>query len=189
MHRVIVLIVAAMLPIAACDNKVGETEQDATSGNEADGTAPEAPGMLDRLFNRGEPMALDMVGQHESGMVVRLTGIQAKPTETIVNAEFVNGAESDKAMNQFGRGTYLQTVEGRKLALSAPPGNENLSIEAGARMDGELVFMGRIPEDDSILLMINEGEENSNRVDATPGFRFEIPLAAEAFSDDGSKKN
>lgn len=188
MHRIVVSIIAATLPVAACDNVGGEAEE-ATSVEEAAGRAPEPPGMLDRLFNRGEPMALDMVGQHDSGMVVRLTGIQAKPTETVINVEFVNGAESDKSMNQFGRSTYLQTSDGGKLALSAPPGNENLSIETGARMNGELIFLGRIPEDDSIMLMINEGEEDSNRVDATPGFRFEIPLAAEAFSDDGSKKN
>jgi hypothetical protein len=56
-------------------------------------------------------------------------------------------------------------------------------------MEGELVFIGRLPESGGATLILNDGSDTSSEYTTRPGFRIPIQLPEAAFSDDGSKKN
>ena len=55
-------------------------------------------------------------------------------------------------------------------------------------MEGDLVFLGRLPRSGTVTLVINEGQSDS-QYNNTPGLSVPLPTTDAAFSDDGSKKN
>ncbi len=191
----IAIATGAALALAGCGPLPGGEDNETVTEDAGDVVTEEAvrepmtptdPDIASRLFNGGEPLRLDLQQQHANGTVVRLTSIQARSTETIVTAELVNGGQNDAYFNRFDNWTYLQSMDGQEYFISPPPTNEDLNIASGQRMQAELVFMGRIPTDEPILVMFNKGETGSSRVDSSPGFRFEIPVPGQARSGGGS---
>lgn len=184
-----VLAGISALALTACSASENEADTSSEATAEQDLT-PEGPSVLSNVFGGGEPMPLDIQETHPNRTVLRLTSLQVKPSETVINAIITNGRDGEIHLNQYGNDeTYLVTGGGSKLFLSAPPNNETVTIQPGQRMEAELVFLGELRNNDTATLIINEGKQTSNRHSAQPGFRIPLPLESAAFSDDGSKKN
>lgn len=179
------LIPALALLIAGC----GSGDDVATNNAAADLT-PEGPSLTAQLFGGGKPMPLSLQSAHPAGMVLQLTSIQAKPTETVIGVIAINGSEREQWLNRFSnnRRAFIVASNGERFYLSPPPTNTDLAVQPNQRMEGELVFIGRLPKEGSATLVLNDGQNMSNRFDTSPGFRIDLPLEQAAFSDDGSKK-
>lgn len=189
--RVTVMIAGTALALAGCTVQQGNETANAAGANAAADMTPEGPSMTAQLFGGGKPMPLTLQEAHPSGMVLQLTSIQAKETETIIGVTAMNGDSDEQQLNQWpnNRNAFLLTATGERLHLSPPPANPELAVGSGQRMNGELVFLGRLPQSDTVTLVLNDGTINRNRYDNSPSFRLAIPLQSAAFSDDGSKKN
>lgn len=185
-----VLAGISALALTACS--ASENEADTSNEAAADqDLTPEGPSIMSDLLGGGEPMSLDIQQAHPNGVVLQLTSIQAKPSETVIGAIVTNGDDSEQSLNRYGNNkqTYIVTGDGSKLYLSPPTNNEKLLIPAGQRMEAELVFLGKVSQGGTATLIINDGDQTGNEHSNRPGFRIPLPLEDAAFSDDGSKKN
>lgn len=179
------------LALAACTvQDEGNTTAAAATNAELDMT-PEGPSAMTQLLGGGKPMPLQVQSPHPNGMVLQLTSLQVKPTETVVGMTLINGDTDEQKLNAYpnNQNAYIVAGNGERFHLSPPPTNRELVVQPGQRMDGELVFLGRLPAGQSAMLVLNDGSGSTNRYTNQPGFRVELPLADAAFSDDGSKKN
>lgn len=182
---------ALAVALAACS--VGSEQQaakDDVAGENAVDLTPEGPGLGAQLFGGGKPMPLTVQVTSPGGMVLQLTSIQAKPTETVVGVIAINGDDDEQKLNAWpnNKQAYIITSSGERLYLSPPQANPELQVGAGQRMEGQLVFLGRLPQGGGGTLILNDGDINTNQYDNSPGFRIPLPLKAAAWSDDGSKK-
>lgn len=179
--------------IAACALIVGcsvAEDKTATEQGAAQDLTPEGPSVLSKLIGGGKPMALDIQQAHPNGLVLQINSLQAKPSETVIQATVINGDGDEQSLNRYNsKDTYIVAGDGTKLYLSPPTANPNLQVPAGQRMQAELVFLGRLSDAQGATLIVNEGSQTDNKYTSTPGFRIPLPLTEAAFSDDGSKKN
>lgn len=187
--RVTGLIASAALMIAAasCSSQEKGASSNVADDNAAADMTPQGPSLAARLFGGGKPMPLDIQQQAQNGAIVYITGIQAKPTETVLNVKIVNGADRDIELDWSDHKTFL-AAQGQKFFLSPPVENKDLRVAAGATMEGELVFLGRLPKTNALTLVFNEGMSDSE-YESTPGISVPIQVTSAAWSDDGSKKN
>jgi hypothetical protein len=100
----------------------------------------------------------------------------------VVGVRVLNGRERAVDLNRFNsnRDGYLALDTGERLYLSPPASNARLNIEAGQTLEGELVFLGRLPSSQSAVLILNENSQTDNEHTTTPGFRINLPLSAVA---------
>lgn len=187
-RALMVVSTALALAVAGCGGTGNATA--AADGNAQDLT-PEGPGLIAKLFGGGKPVPLTIQNAHPGGLVLQLTSIQAKATETVVGITVINGDSDEQQLNQWpnNHNAYLLAGNGERLLLSPPQANPELRVGAGQRMQGELVFLGRLEPGAGATLVLNDGSDISNKYSNSPGFRIAIPLPETAFSDDGSKKN
>ena len=185
MNRMLPLA-ALVFAVSACSVKTGGNASSADAGNAADLT-PEGPSMTAKLFGGGKAMPLEVQQQAANGTILYITSIQAKPTETVLGVKVVNGFERDVQLNWSDQKTFL-TAAGQKFFLSPPLENKDVKVAGGATMQGELVFLGRLPQNAAVALVINDGLSNGQYTN-TPNLSVPIPIAVDAFTDDGSKKN
>lgn len=193
MFRPLLILVAPLAVLGACSMSSDDGSADANalaSGNAAT-LVPEQAGMIDQLIGGGAPVALTAQSAHPSGMILQLTSLQAKPTETVIGMTVINGDSDEQKLNAYpnNRNAFIVTGAGERFYLSPPPTNPELAIQPGQRMQGELVFLGRLPKGQNATLVLNETSSSPNRYTNQPGFRMDLPLTDAAFSDDGSKKN
>lgn len=177
------MLVASLLALSACDIRSTDNQSDAAANTNM---TPEGPSLAAKLFGGGKAMPLDIQQQAANGMILYLTSIQAKPTETVIGVKVVNGFDSDVQLNWSDKKTFL-TAAGQKFFLSPPIENKDVKVGAGATMQGELVFLGRLPTDAAVALVVNDGM-SSSAYSREPNLSVPIPVAAAAFTDDGSKK-
>lgn len=191
MNRTIGVVLALGLATAGCGTNTGTGNETAAAGNNAQDLTPEGPSLTGRLFGGGKPVPLTIQVAHPGGLVLQLTSIQAKATETVVGVTVINGDSDEQQLNQWpnNRNAYLLAANGERLLLSPPQANPELRVGAGQRMQGELVFLGRLEKGAGATLVMNDGSDISNKYSNSPGFRIPIQLTEAAFSDDGSKKN
>lgn len=178
---------ALALVLAGCS---GGGEMAATNGATAENvadTSPEGPSMTAKLFGGGKPMPLTVQQPFANGMILYVTSMQAKATETVLHVKVVNGADRDVSLDWADQKTFL-VAGGKKFFLSPPVENERLKITDGATMEGDLVFLGTLPEGGAVTLVINDGQSDS-QYNTTPGISIPLPVTSAAWSDDGSKKN
>ena len=182
------LAVSALLIVAGC----GESP----SGNTAGGTTTAAEGSLEEgtagsaqpqtassLWRGGEQTPLDIQVAHPNGVVLQLTSLQSRETETVIGVRVINGEDHEIHLNRFNnRDGYIVMGSGERLYLSPPPGNAQLSIQPGQTLEGELVFLGRLPPAQSAILVLNENNSTDSQHTRTPGFRIDLPLANPAAS-------
>lgn len=185
--RSTILTLAAVL-LAGCSGGTGDNATVTTSvdANAVDLT-PEAPGLSARLFGGGKPQPLQIQQQFANGAILYITSMQAKPTETVLTVRVVNGAERDIRLDWSDQKTFL-VAGGQKFFLSPPLENKDLKVTEGATMQGELVFLGTLPETGQVALVINDGMSDS-QYSGDPGISIPLPVTSAAWSDDGSKKN
>lgn len=186
------LIATALLALAACsvksdeEAKGGESAR-ATAGENAADLTPEEAGIFDKLLNDGKPMKLGLEKVHANQSVLKLNSIQVKPTETVVNFTIVNGHERSIQLANSDKSTYI-LVGNRQFFVVPPIDNKRLSVQSGQTMTGDLVFIGAVPQADSISVVFNGRYGSDTDYASDPTFKFDIPNASTAYSDDGSKK-
>jgi len=179
MRRNKYLILMLAMALAACGQEGGASENNAASvtGDAPTGTAAAgAP----TLWGDGKPMPLEIQTAHPNGVVLQLTSIQSRLTETVVGVRVINGRDRSVELNRFNnnRDGYLALDTGERLYLSPPPSNARLNIEAGQTLEGELVFLGRLPPTQTAVLVLNENSQTDNQYTTTPGFRINLPLGS-----------
>lgn len=176
------LPVTLMLVLCACGE--GGDGSDDTAVADA-GTKPAASsgttgGSSSSLWRGGEQVPLDIQVPHPNGTVLQLTSLQSRETETVVGIRVINGDDREIRLNRFNnnRNGFIVVDSGERIYLSPPTGNRDLAIQAGQTMEGELVFLGRLPQAQSGILILNENNSSENEYTNTPGFRINLPLGA-----------
>ncbi len=170
----------AVVALAACGQ--GEGDAPAEGGVSAPPSSQPATVTTEdgaaNLWRGGETVSLDTQVAHPNGVVLQLTSIQSRPTETVVGVRVINGRDREIDLNRFNRNRngYIVVDSGERLYLSSPAGNPRLSVPAGQTMEGELVFLGRLPQVGSAILILNENSQTDNEHTTTPGFRIPLPL-------------
>lgn len=186
MQRVALTGMAALL-LAGCSGGADKpADAVAADANVADLT-PEGPGITARLFGGGTPQPLQIQQKFANGAILYITSMQAKPTETVLTVKVVNGADRDIRLGWSDQKTFL-VAGGQKFFLSPPLENKEVKITEGSTMQGELVFLGTLPQTGQVALVVNDGQSDSQYND-TPGVSIPLPATSAAWSDNGSKKN
>lgn len=176
----ILSVAASALLVAACAQEPAAPETNEAAPPAAAGAPGQgAPaGNAASLWAGGETRALDIQSAHPNGVVLQLTSIQSRPTETAIGVRILNGRDRAVELNRFNnRNGYIVLDSGERLYLSPPPNNSRVSIPAGQTLEGELVFLGRLPPTSSAVLILNENSSLDNRFSTTPSFRIDLPLA------------
>ena len=179
------VVIGGALALAACSGG-GESSENVAAAVANDSTA-EGPSLTAQLMGGGKPMALSVQQQFANGMILYVTSIQAKATETVLHVKVVNGAERDVRLDWADQKTFL-VAGGQKFFLSPPLENKDLKVTQGSTMEGDLVFLGTLPQAGQVTLVINDGQSDS-QYNNTPGVSIPLPVTSAAWSDDGSKKN
>lgn len=174
-----VLLVTACGPEQASDPAPAETTAPAAQAT----TAPPGTAGSASLWQGGAQRAIDIQSAHPNGVVLQLTSIQSRPTETAIGVRVLNGRDRAIELNRFNsRNGYIVLDSGERLYLSPPANNARISIPAGQTLEGELVFLGRLPPADNAVLILNENASGDSQHTSTPGFRIDLPLADAAAS-------
>lgn len=171
-----------LLLLAAC----GQSEADTSPA--VAGTEPPAVGQTDeqagaagapQLWRGGEAAPLDVQVAHPNGVVLQLTSLQSRETETVIGVRVINGDDREINLNRFNnRDGYIVVESGERLYLSPPAVNTRLSVQPGQTLEGELVFLGRLPQTQNAVLVLNENSSTDNQHTNVPGFRIDLPLAS-----------
>ena len=177
--RVSVAVVAVALLLGAC----GQTAEQSASGNqaadvEANGAAGTAGGAA--LWAGGAKRPLEIQSAHPNGVVLQLTSLQSGETETTIGLRVINGRDKAVELNRFNnsRNGYLVLDTGEKLYLSPPASNARISVEAGQTLEGQLVFLGRLPRAKTAVLVLNENGQTDSEYTNTPSYRINLPLGS-----------
>lgn len=174
--------------LAAC-NQGSAPEGEATPAAEAPvatapaaaaAEAPQAPANVANLWNGGQPKALDIQVAHPNGTVLQLTSLTSQSGSTTIGMRVINGRTRDVDLNRWNtRQGYIVLDTGERLYLSPPVNNTRLSVPAGQTLEGELVFLGRLPPVRAATLVLNENAQTDSEHTTTPGFRIDLPVSAE----------
>lgn len=181
-NAVLALPLAAVIAAtAACNQAAPDTADQAATpaGPGAPAPLPAAP--TSSLWQGGERVPLDLQFAHPNGSVLQLTSLQSRETETLIGVRVINGDRNEISLNRFNsRDGYIVLPSGERLYLSPPAQNNTLVIQPGQTMEGELVFLGRLPPVQSAVLVLNEHSSSDSRYTRSPGFRIDLPLAGTA---------
>lgn len=171
-------LVGALVLLASCQQEQAAT---VTSDNEAVTNAQSAstrPAGSPTLWNDGAQVPLDLQAAHANGVVLQLTSLQSRDTETVIGVRVINGANRAVDLNRFNnRDGYLVIDSGERLYLSPPASNPKLSVQPGQTLEGELVFLGRLPQTQNAVLVLNENSSTDSEHTRVPGFRINLPLS------------
>jgi hypothetical protein len=178
-----VLTMVSGLALAACSQSDGGSkpaeEGAAATANAATGSASAANGSS---WNGGAAKPLEIQVAHPNGVVLQVTSIQSRPTDTAVGVRVMNGRTQEVDLNRFpnNRNSFLLLESGERLYLSPPVSNARLTVPAGQTFEGELVFLGRLPPVRSGVMVLNEQASGDSQYSTSPGFRIDLPLAEAA---------
>lgn len=178
-----VIVLGASLVMAGCGREERPADETATAPVASDTSGPAAPApqpapRSSSLWAGGEAVPLDVQVAHPNGVVLQLTSLQSRETETVVGVRILNGNNNEVQLNRFNnRQGYIVVESGERIYISPPAGNTALAIQPGQTLEGELVFLGRLPRSQSAVLVLNENSATDNRFTPTPSFRIDLPLA------------
>lgn len=181
--RPFALISIAALALAACGQDPAPAETAAAPAAAPGAASPTMPAASTaNLWNGGQASPLDIQVAHPNGVVLQLTSLQSRATETVVGVRVINGRDREVQLNRFNnnRDGYIVVDSGERIYLSPPAGNPQLAIQAGQTLEGELVFLGRLPQGQSAILVLNENSQTDSPHTAQPAFRIDMPLAGAA---------
>lgn len=138
----------------------------------------ENPAGSSTLWQGGAQVPLHAQVAHPGGVVLQLTSLQSRDTETVVGVRVINGDDKEIKLNRFNnRDGYIVVESGERLYLSPPASNPQVTIQPGQTLEGELVFLGRLPQTQSAVLVLNENSSTDSEYTQVPGFRVDLPLA------------
>lgn len=169
----------ALLLTSACgQEQAGQSAAPAGAEGQAASQAA-APAASSSLWRGGEQVPLDLQVAHPNGVVLQLTSLQSRDTETVVGVRVINGDDKEVSLNRFNnRDGYIVVESGERLYLSPPTGNTRLAVQPGQTLEGELVFLGRLPSTQSAILVLNENSSADSEHTQVPAFRIDLPLAS-----------
>lgn len=178
--RTSVLVIGLCALIAACGQNDAETAAGEPEAGEA--AAPTAAATAatgtSSLWRDGAVAPLDVQVAHPNGVVLQLTSLQSRATETALGVRILNGRDREVKLNRFNnRNGYIVMDNGERIYLSPPPSNQDLTIQPGQTLEGELVFLGRLPPTPGAILVLNENASGNSEYSTTPGFRIPLPVA------------
>lgn len=176
---VMFMSIAALL--GGCGQQASPGNSAATTNANGNAGNTSAPTNAASLWASGAKRPLDIQSAHPNGVVLQLTSLQSRPTDTVIGMRVMNGRDQEVSLNRFNnRNGYLVLDNGERLYLSPPASNSDISIPAGQTMEGELVFLGRLPPVNSATLILNENSSTDNKFSTTPSFRIDLPLGTSA---------
>ncbi len=182
--RLSIVAILGTAMLAAC----GQNAEAPADADAADAQTAEVPvgaptattasgGAGANLWAGGRSVPLDIQVAHPNGVVLQLTSLQSRATETAVGIRVLNGRDREVHLNRFNnRDGYIVMDTGERIYLSPPAGNTDLALPAGQTLEGELVFLGRLPQGRNAILILNENSTGDNQYSTTPGFRINLPL-------------
>lgn len=177
---------AAVMALAACGQARDEAAAPAENAAATNASPAGTPsgGTTSALWRGGESIPLDIQVAHPNGTVLQLTSLQSRQTETAVGIRVINGDNREVRLNRFNRNRdgYIVVDSGERIYLSPPTSNSDLTVQPGQTMEGELIFLGRLPQAQSAILVLNENSATDNEHTDTPGFRINLPLQEGAAS-------
>ena len=176
-----VAIIAIAVAASACGQEATAPAGPADSAAQTETPAVATPGSETQptaLWNDGQAMPLDIQVAHPNGVVLQLSSLQSRATETVVGVRVINGRTREVQLNRFNnnRHGYIVVDSGERIYLSPPPSNAQLAVQSGQTLEGELVFLGRLPRAQSAVLVLNENGATDSEHTAQPGFRIDLPL-------------
>lgn len=172
-----VILMASALVLAACNQSDSGNATAVADNSTTAGAVAATPGGA-TLWNGGQAKPLDIQVAHPNGVVLQVTSLQSRQTDTAVGVRVINGRDDEIDLNRFpnNRNGFLLLESGEKLFLSPPTSNARLMVPAGQTFEGELVFLGRLPQVRSGVMVLNEDSSGDNQYSTTPGFRIDLPL-------------
>lgn len=172
------LVIVAMsgLALVSCEksNVGNNAATEATNDNTSAVTSTPAS-----TWNGGAAKSLEIQVAHPNGVVLQVTSLQSRPTDTAVGIRVINGRDQEIDLNRFpnNRNSFLLLESGERLYLSPPVSNTRLTVPAKQTFEGELVFLGRMPPVRSGVMVLNDQSSGDATYSTTPGFRIDLPLA------------
>ncbi len=173
-----VILLAAATMLAACSqgsdgNESANAVQDPTTPGGVTASAGAA-----NLWNGGQVKPMDAQVAHPNGVVLQVTSLQSRQTDTAVGIRVINGRNQEIDLNRFpnNRNGFLLLENGERLFLSPPPSNARLTVPAGQTFEGELVFLGRLPQVRTGVMVLNESSSGRSQYTTSPDFRIDLPL-------------
>lgn len=173
-----VILLAGAMALAGCNS--------GTDGNESANAVenPTTPGGVTAnaggatLWNGGQAKPMDAQVAHPNGVVLQVTSLQSRQTDTAVGIRVINGRDQEIDLNRFpnNRNGFLLLENGERLFLSPPPSNARLTVPAGQTFEGELVFLGRLPQVRTGVMVLNESSSGRSQYTTSPDFRIDLPL-------------
>ncbi|VXC43259.1 hypothetical protein [Sphingomonas sp. AX6] len=174
------IVIASGLALAAC-GQGGDGNAAVADNTTTAGAVAATPGGA-TLWNSGQAKPLDIQVAHPNGVVLQVTSLQSRQTDTAVGIRVINGRDREIDLNRFpnNRNGFLLLESGERLFLSPPASNARLTVPAGQTFEGELVFLGRLPMVRTGVMVLNEQQSGDNQYTTTPGFRIDLPLTEPA---------
>ena len=171
------------LVIAGCQSAPGSQQaqpaQEEAAPSSAVTTERAAPVRPRTRPDLPAPLELDLEQRHPNGVIVRVHRITFDPTFITVELSAVNGFRDEVtlAADPF-TGMTLVDDTGVDYKFIAPDVNDNLRVESGGTLEGQVVFTGELAADARTLtLTLNPGRDGADDSTIFPMFRFpDIPI-------------
>ena len=174
-------ITIANLPTQASAAGTGSSEPSAAPTapleTTASPTTTPAANSSGQTSTEAKRQSLDLQASHPNGVVLQVKGIEFTDDSIALDVVVVNG--HDKAINLHQAGMILRDNLGNQYNLSAPPQNPKVEVATRSRLQGKLIFLGRIaPTAISLTLISNERYGSAdNQFTETPKFTIsDIPV-------------
>jgi hypothetical protein len=108
-------------------------------------------------------LSLNVQGVASAGVTVRVKGIELGEDATVLKVSMSYASRIASSTTMALTDTFLEDEKGNRLMLKRPEDNRDLSIRDGDTMDGDLVFLGRVPPGAATLkLVFNESNQPDN---------------------------
>lgn len=178
----LVIPALSILVLAACDKPAAPDNETAAAASAGASASPAPAAPAPSLWNGGQAKPLDIQVAHPNGVVLQLTSLQSRAGDTAIGIRVTNGRDKEVDLNRFNnnRDGFLLLDTGERLYLSPPVSNTRLTVPAGQTFEGELVFLGRLPQVKTAVLVLNENSSGDSQYTTTPGFRVDLPLSGAA---------
>lgn len=130
------------------------------SNSQPEASVPSQPSAPETAVTPAAPVEpatqpLDLQVNHPNGTVLQIKGITFADDNIALDVAVVNGHNQTIQLNQSEM--LLRDDIGNTYRLSAPPQNQQLEVAAGQRLEGTLIFLGRVaPGATSLTLTTND---------------------------------
>lgn len=126
------------------------SEDEPSESSSDDATTEEEPDA-----GTSEPVDVSDQGledRHQNGSVLTVRSVQVDRTGIIVGVTVVNGFTETISLASVGS-MFLVDDQGNGYLFREPAQNADLAVEPGAELNGELVFLGVLPDDATSLTL------------------------------------